>query len=62
MQVNDIVTIISTVGFPIAMCLWLCWYVKSTNEAYREDIHSLQKSIDSNTAVMNRLLDTLDKQ
>ena len=45
MDISGIVTVISTVGFPIAMCLILCWYVKQTNESYREDIKTLQKII-----------------
>lgn len=61
MDMSGIVTVISTVGFPIAMCLILCWYVKQTNESYREDIKTLQKSIDNNTAVMQRLIDKFDE-
>ena len=60
MEITDIVSMISTVGFPIAMCVMLCWYVKSTNDSYRQDIKSLQQSIDNNTAVMNKIIDKLE--
>lgn len=59
MEITEIVSMISTVGFPIAMCIMLCWYVKSTNDSYRQDIKSLQQSIDNNTAVMNKIIDKL---
>ena len=61
MDISEIVTVISTVGFPIAMCLILCWYVMQTNKSYREDIKSLQQSVDNNTAVMQRLIDKFDE-
>ena len=61
MDISGIATVISTVGFPIGMCLILCLYVKQTNESYREDIKTLQKSIDNNTAVMQRLIDKFDE-
>lgn len=60
MEITEIVSMISTVGFPIAMCIMLCWYVKSTNDSYRQDIKSLQQSIDNNTAVMNKIIDKLE--
>ena len=61
MDFSEIVTVISTVGFPIAMCLILCWYVMQTNKSYHEDIKSLQQSIDNNTAVMQRIIDKFDE-
>lgn len=61
MEITEIVSMISTVGFPIAMCIMLCWYVKSTNDSYRQDIKSLQQSIDNNTAVMNKIIDKLEE-
>lgn len=61
MEITEIVSMISTVGFPIAMCIMLCWYVKSTNDSYRQDIISLQQSIDNNTAVMNKIIDKLEE-
>jgi hypothetical protein len=61
MEITEIVSMISTVGFPIAMCIMLCWYVKSTNDSYRQDIKSLQQSIDNNTAVMNKIINKLEE-
>ncbi len=61
MEITEIINMVSTVGFPIAMCIMLCWYVKSTNDSYRQDIKSLQQSIDNNTAVMNKIIDKLEE-
>ena len=61
MEITEIINMVSTVGLPIAMCLMLSWYVKTTNDSYRNDIKSLQQSIDNNTAVMNKIIDKLEE-
>lgn len=61
MEITEIINMVSTVGFPIAMCLMLSWYVKTTNDSYRNDIKSLQQSIDNNTAVMNKIIEKLEE-
>lgn len=60
MDISTIMQLISSVGFPIAMCLMMAWYIKSINEGYRDDIKSIQQSIDNNTAVMNKIIEKLE--
>lgn len=60
MDPNTIVQVVSAVGFPITMCLMMAWYIKTTNQSYREDIKSIQKSIDNNTAVIDKLIEKLE--
>ena len=38
---NDVLNVISTVGFPIAMCVFLCWYVKDSTEKNREELNKI---------------------
>lgn len=58
--------IIQTVGFPIACCVFLGYFIKTQNTQYREDVKSItdkyeqavkefSKSLDSNTQVLTRL-------
>lgn len=58
--------IIKTVGFPIACCVFLGWYLKTQTDQYREDVKGItekyekaiekfSKSIDKNTTVLNSL-------
>ena len=67
---DNIVKLISNLGFPVAIAilviLYLSSYIKDTNaridaysEKYHEDIVSFQKSLDNNTAVMTALIDKL---
>ena len=44
-NMEDIVKIISSVGFPIAMCLLLFWYMKSQLESHKEETSSLKDAI-----------------
>lgn len=58
--------IIKTVGFPIACCLFLGWYLKTQTDQYRADIKAItekyekaiekfSKSIDKNTLILTSL-------
>lgn len=67
---DNIVNLISNLGFPVAIAILVIWYlssyIKDTNvridaysEKYHDDIVSFQKSLDNNTAVMTALIDKL---
>lgn len=67
---DNIVNLISNLGFPVAIAILVIWYlssyIKDTNaridaysEKYHEDIVSFQKSLDNNTAVMTALIEKL---
>lgn len=58
--------IIQTVGFPIACCVFMGYYIKTQNNEYREDVKALtdkyeraidkfSKSIDKNTQILTAL-------
>lgn len=62
----DIVTIIQTVGFPIAACVGMAWYVKyitdqhnaqmdKLTDTYQESISEIKNAVENNTIVMTRL-------
>ena len=50
-----IISAISTVGFPIVMCGLLFWYIQVKMD-------KMTDTINANTAVMNKLLERLDKE
>lgn len=59
---NEILTAITTVGFPIVACGALAWYVKFLTEAHKKESDDLRKSLDANTSVMRKLLDKLERE
>ena len=52
---NDIVTAISTVGFPIVCTLLMMYLLVKENESHKEETSSLKDSINANTVIMSEL-------
>ena len=62
----DVLNVIQSVGFPIACCVFLGYFIKTQNAQYREDVKEItekyekavrefSKSLDSNTQVLTRI-------
>lgn len=71
MTVQDVMTLIQTVGFPIVMCGAMAWYVKyisdknreqitAEREAHKEEMNEVVKAINNNTIVIEKLIAKLD--
>lgn len=71
MAINEIVSLISTVGFPIVACLGLGWYVKYTTDQnnnevkemrveYQAQIDKVTEALNNNTLALQRLCDKFD--
>ncbi|MBO5884934.1 MAG: hypothetical protein J6S85_20315 [Methanobrevibacter sp.] len=54
MDANTIVTIISTVGFPIAMSVYLIYFLQT-------ELKEMRKTIENNTLTMQKLVDKLSE-
>lgn len=70
-MMNDILTIISTVGFPIAACIGMGWFVKyqtdlnnknmeTMRQEQNEQIRSMTNAVKNNTVALQQLVDKLD--
>lgn len=55
MDIQTIVSFISSVGFPIVACGALYVMVRDINTAHKEEIETLRKTIEDNTNVLVRL-------
>lgn len=62
MNVNAITTIISTVGFPIAMCVYMIYALQKINETHKAEIDELRTTIENNTVAVVKLVERLDKE
>ena len=56
---NTVTQFISTLGFPIAVCLICFWYINKREEQHKEEVSELSKAINNNTLVMQKLVDRL---
>ena len=70
MTINDIVTIITTVGFPIVACGAMGWYVKyisdrhnqevqRLNEQHQEEMKQVTEALNNNTLALQKLCDKI---
>lgn len=59
MDINSIAQIISTVGFPIAMCVALLWYNKDMSDKHKEETEKFTEALNNNTLVLQKLCDTI---
>lgn len=61
MDANTITTLITSVGFPIVVCLTCFWYINKMQETHKAETHELSEALNNNTIVMQKLVDKLDK-
>lgn len=61
-MINDATTLISTLGFPIAMCLIMCYYINKINDAHKEETGKFAEALNNNTVVLQKLCDKLDSE
>jgi hypothetical protein len=55
MEVNEIVSLISNVGFPVAVCIALFSYMEKQNERHQNETDKLNETVQSNTKVLTEL-------
>ena len=59
MDVGTIAQIISTVGFPIAMCVALLWYIHDMSDKHKQETEKFTEALNNNTLVLQKLCDTI---
>lgn len=60
MDTNAVLEAISTVGFPIVMCLILMYMVYKQGADHKEEMNQLQQSLNNNTLAIQHLTDMLN--
>ena len=55
MSFQDILTAISTVGFPIACCIYLIYSRQKADERYTDALNSLKETVTNNTVALIKL-------
>lgn len=59
-MLNELSTLISTLGFPIGMCLIMCYYINKINDAHKAETDNFAEALNNNTVVLQKLCDKLD--
>ena len=55
MDANGIISLISNVGFPVAVCVALFCYMEKQNERHQNETDKLNETVQSNTKVLTEL-------
>lgn len=58
---NEVISMIGTVGFPIVACLGMFYFIVTTMKHFTGTLTELSKSVDNNTKVATRVLEFLEK-
>lgn len=62
MEINDIITLISNLGFPIVMCILLFWRMNKQDEQHKLEIDGLTSVINDLKIVITELKDSITKE
>lgn len=71
MTPQDIITIVSTVGFPILACGAMAWYVKYTNDQHskqldeimvqhKDEMAKVTEAVNNNTLALTKLCERME--
>jgi len=59
MDINAIVQAISTVGFPIAACCIMFWYLQKEQESHKVEMNTVTEALNKNTLALTELKDLI---
>lgn len=62
MEIQEIMTAISTVGFPIVACAAMFWNNRENQRLHREESDKWSEALLNNTLAIQKLTDMLDKE
>ena len=55
MDIDSATQLVSNVGFPVAVCIALFFYMEKQNERHQQETDKLNETVQSNTKVLTEL-------
>lgn len=62
MELNDLVSLIGSLGFPIVACIALFWQNNKQEERHRDEMEKVTESINNNTTAIIELTNKLGEE
>lgn len=59
MDISAISTFISTIGFPIAACIAMFWYINKQSDIHKQEVDKLSDALNNNTIALTKLADAI---
>ena len=61
MDIQANTSLISSVGFPIAMCLMMAYYIKSLLQNHKDEMDSIRKEINALNMTIQKLINAVER-
>lgn len=62
MDVNSMIQLIGSLGFPIVACGALFWRMIKSDEQHKEEINKMSEALNNNTSALVKLTEKLEKE
>lgn len=62
MDVNVLIQLVGSLGFPIVACGALFWRMVKSDEQHKEEMGKMSDALNNNTAALLKLTEKLDKE
>ena len=62
MDVNTLIQLVGSLGFPIVACGALFWRMIKSDEQHKEEMNKMSEALNNNTSALVKLTERLDKE
>lgn len=62
MDVNSLIQIVGSLGFPIVACGALFWRMVKSDEQHKDEMNKISEALNNNTSALVKLTERLDKE
>lgn len=62
MDVNSLIQLIGSLGFPVVACGALFWRMIKSDEQHKEEMNKMSEALNNNTSALIKLTDKLEKE
>lgn len=62
MDVNTLIQLVGSLGFPIVACGALFWRMVKSDEQHKEEMNKMSEALNNNTNAIVKLTEKLDKE
>ena len=62
MDINALIQLVGSLGFPIVACGALFWRMVKSDEQHKEEMYKMSEALNNNTAALVKLTEKIDKE
>jgi hypothetical protein len=62
MDVNSLIQLVGSLGFPIVACGALFWRMVKSDEQHKEEMAKISEALNNNTTALVKLTEKIDKE